>query len=160
MVFFCQKKEEIVYGFRVKKNEFGKKKCGNLNYQTSTYVRYTMYMPPHLFVATYTEIKICPPKNWRTVLDLLNQASRAEPFPVAWKFRLPNRISNPAGRGGPSCPWSISGRSTRCESPSRGLVTSRSSARSPYLARQLSVRKVVPTLTSNERWDLPLDGRC
>jgi hypothetical protein len=24
-------------------------------------------------------------------------------------------------------------------------------ARSPYLARQLSVRKVVPTLTSNER---------
>jgi hypothetical protein len=61
--FFCQKKEEIVYGFRVKKNEFGKKKCGNLNYQTSTYVRYTMYMPPHLFVATYTEIKICPPKN-------------------------------------------------------------------------------------------------
>jgi hypothetical protein len=28
----------------------------------------------------------------------------------------------------------------------------------PYLARQLSVRKVVPTLTSNERCDLPLDG--
>jgi hypothetical protein len=24
----------------------------------------------------------------------------------------------------------------------------------------LSVRKVVPTLTSNERWDLPLNGRC
>jgi hypothetical protein len=24
----------------------------------------------------------------------------------------------------------------------------------------LSVRKVVPTLTSNERLDLPLDGRC
>jgi hypothetical protein len=32
------------------------------------------------------------------------------------------------------------------------------SAYPPYLARQLSVRKVVPTLTSNERWDQPLDG--
>jgi hypothetical protein len=28
----------------------------------------------------------------------------------------------------------------------------------PYLARQLSVRNIVPTLTSNERCDLPLDG--
>jgi hypothetical protein len=28
----------------------------------------------------------------------------------------------------------------------------------PYLARQLSVQKVVSTLTSNERWDQPLDG--
>jgi hypothetical protein len=24
----------------------------------------------------------------------------------------------------------------------------------------VSVRKVVPTLTRNERWDLPLNGRC
>jgi hypothetical protein len=28
----------------------------------------------------------------------------------------------------------------------------------PYLARQLSVQKVVSTLTSNECWDQPLDG--
>jgi hypothetical protein len=53
--------------------------------------------------------------------------------------------------GGPSCPWNTSSRGTRCGSPSRGLVTSRSSAGSPYPARQLSMRKVVPTLTSNER---------
>jgi hypothetical protein len=32
------------------------------------------------------------------------------------------------------------------------------SAIPPYLARQLLVRNVVPTLTSNERWDQPLDG--
>jgi hypothetical protein len=53
--------------------------------------------------------------------------------------------------GGPSCPWSSADRGTRCKSPSRELVTSRSTVRAPYLARQLSVRKVVPTLTSNER---------
>jgi hypothetical protein len=32
------------------------------------------------------------------------------------------------------------------------------SALPPYLAHQLSVQNVVPTLTSNERCDLPLDG--
>jgi hypothetical protein len=71
-------------------------------------------------------------------------------IPRGLKFRLPNRISNPVGRG-PSCPWNTSGHGTRCESPSRGLVTSRSSARIPYMERQLSVQNVVPTLTSNER---------
>jgi hypothetical protein len=35
--------------------------------------------------------------------------------------------------------------STQCPEPSMEYV---------------SVRSVVPTLTINERWDLPLDGRC
>jgi hypothetical protein len=49
---------------------------------------------------------------------------------------------------GPRCPWSTSWTCTRCGSPSRWLVESWSSAQPPYLARQLSVQKVVPTLTS------------
>jgi hypothetical protein len=53
--------------------------------------------------------------------------------------------------GGPSCPWNTSGRGTRCESPSRGLEGADLQRATPYLACQLSVRKVVPTLTSNGR---------
>jgi hypothetical protein len=51
-------------------------------------------------------------------------------------------------KGGPICPWSTSGPCTRCRSPSRWLVEADLQRTPPYLARQLSVRKVVPTLTS------------
>jgi hypothetical protein len=52
-----------------------------------------------------------------------------------------------------------SGHGTRCESPSRGLAKADLHREyPPYLARQLSMRKVVPTLTSNEHWNQPLDG--
>jgi hypothetical protein len=69
---------------------------------------------------------------------------------VAWKFRLPNRISNPVGRGS-ELPmeylWSwYSVRITIERAGDEPIFSA-----TPYLARQLSVRKVVPTLTSNER---------
>jgi hypothetical protein len=69
---------------------------------------------------------------------------------VAWKFRLPNRILNPAGRGSELPMEYLWPRySVRITIERAGNEPIFSAI--PYLARQLSVRKVVPTLTSNER---------
>jgi hypothetical protein len=66
---------------------------------------------------------------------------------VAWKFTLPNRISNPAGRGS-ELPmeylWDLYSVRITLEMAGGKLIFSAF----PYLARELSVRKVVPTLTS------------
>jgi hypothetical protein len=66
---------------------------------------------------------------------------------VALKFRLPNRISNLAGKGS-ELPmeylWDLYSMRITIETAGGELL----SAQTPYLARQLSVRKVVPTLTS------------
>jgi hypothetical protein len=66
---------------------------------------------------------------------------------VAWKFRLSNRISSPAGRGS-ELPmeylWPLYSVRITIERAC-GADLQRED---PYLARQLSVRKVVPTLTS------------
>jgi hypothetical protein len=66
---------------------------------------------------------------------------------VALKFRLPNRISNLAGKGS-ELPmeylWDLYSMRITIETADGELL----SAQTPYLARQLSVRKVVPTLTS------------
>jgi hypothetical protein len=66
---------------------------------------------------------------------------------VAWKFKLPNRISNPAGRGS-ELPmeylWDLYSVRITIETAGGKLIFSAA----PYLARQLSVRKVVSTLTS------------
>jgi hypothetical protein len=69
-------------------------------------------------------------------------------FPVARKFKLPNRISNPAGRGSELLMeylWDLYSVRITIEMVGGKLIFS---AQFPYLARQLSVRKVVPTLTS------------
>jgi hypothetical protein len=67
---------------------------------------------------------------------------------VAWKFRLPNWISNPAGRGS-ELPmeylWDLYSVRITIEMAGGMLIFS---ARFPYLARQLSVQKVVLTLTT------------
>jgi hypothetical protein len=66
---------------------------------------------------------------------------------VAWKFRLPNLISNPVGKGS-ELPmeylWDLYSVRITIEMAGEKLIFSTI----PYLARQLSVRKVVPTLTS------------
>jgi hypothetical protein len=66
---------------------------------------------------------------------------------VAWKFRLPNRISNPAGKGF-ELPmeyfWDLYSVRITIEMAGGKLIFSAV----PYLARQLSVRKAVLTLTS------------
>jgi hypothetical protein len=67
---------------------------------------------------------------------------------VAWKFRLPNRISNPAGKGSELTMeylWDLYSVRITIEMAGGKLIFS---AKLPYLARQLLVRKVVPTLTS------------
>jgi hypothetical protein len=68
-------------------------------------------------------------------------------FPVAWKFRPPNRISNPTGRGS-ELPmeylWDLYSVRITIEMAGGKLIFNAV----PYLARQQSVRKVVPTLTS------------
>jgi hypothetical protein len=66
---------------------------------------------------------------------------------VAWKFRLPNWILNPAGRG-LRCPWSTSGTLLDADHHRDGWWKADLQRSFPYQARQLSVRKVVPTLTS------------
>jgi hypothetical protein len=69
---------------------------------------------------------------------------------VAWKFRLPNRISNPAGRESELPMEYLWPRySVRITIERAGDEPIFSAL--PYLARQLSVRNVVPTLTSNKR---------
>jgi hypothetical protein len=66
---------------------------------------------------------------------------------VAWKFRLPNRMSNPAGRGS-EMPmeylWDLYSVRITIEMPGGKLIFNAV----PYVVRQLSVQKVVPTLTS------------
>jgi hypothetical protein len=61
-----------------------------------------------------------PNRSPRVELGAVGDAHQVA-VPVAWKFRLPNRISNPARRGR-SCPWSISALYTRCGSPSWWLL--------------------------------------
>jgi hypothetical protein len=65
---------------------------------------------------------------------------------VAWKFRLPNQISNLAGKGS-ELPmeylWDLYSVQITIEMAGGKLIFSAA----PYLVRQLSVRKVVPTLT-------------
>jgi hypothetical protein len=76
-------------------------------------------------------------------------------FPVAWNFRLPNRISNPAGRGS-ELPleyiWDLYSMRITIEMAGGKLIFSVA----PYLVHQLLVQKVVPTLTSTSaeisRW--------
>jgi hypothetical protein len=66
---------------------------------------------------------------------------------VAWKFRLPNQILNPAGKGSKlpmAYLWDLISVRITIETAGGELI----SAQSPYLVRRLSVRKVVPTLTS------------
>jgi hypothetical protein len=67
---------------------------------------------------------------------------------MAWKFRLPNRISNSAGKGS-ELPmeylWDLYSVRITIEMAGGKLIFSE---RCPYLARQLSVQKLVPTLTS------------
>jgi hypothetical protein len=66
---------------------------------------------------------------------------------VAWKFRLPNQISNPAGKGSElpkAYLWDVISMRIIIDTVGGELI----SARLPYLLRQLSVRKVVVTLTS------------
>jgi hypothetical protein len=67
---------------------------------------------------------------------------------VAWKFRLPNRILNPARRGS-ELPmeylWDLYSVRITIEMAGGKLIFS---AKPPYLVRQLSVWKVVSTLTS------------
>ncbi len=80
--------------------------------------------------------------------------------PRSLKVHAPEPDFESGQGGGPSCPWSsaeprYSVRITIERAGDESICSA-----SPYLARQLSVRKVVPTLTSNERWDQPLDGRC
>jgi hypothetical protein len=70
---------------------------------------------------------------------------------VAWKFRLLNRISNPAGRGSELPMEYLWPRYSVRITIERAGDEPIFSAKHPYLARQLSVRKVVPTLTNNER---------
>jgi hypothetical protein len=67
---------------------------------------------------------------------------------VAWKFRLPNQILNPARRGS-ELPmeylWDLYSVRITIEMAGGKLIFS---AKPPYLVRQMSVWKVVPTLTS------------
>jgi hypothetical protein len=66
---------------------------------------------------------------------------------MAWKFRLLNRISNSAGKGS-ELPmeylWVLYSVRITIEMAGGKMIFSAS----PYLAHQLSVQKVVPTLTS------------
>jgi hypothetical protein len=80
-------------------------------------------------------------------VELVTVGDAHEPFPMARKFRLPNRISNPAGRGS-ELPMEYLGDlySVRITIEMAGGKLIFSSL--PHLAHQLSVRKVVPTLTS------------